>query len=268
MKKIWLVSLFFVWTMAQAAEDLKSFPVFAGTMVEMSWPQVQEAADDRSVVIFPVSVVEEHGPQLDLGPDIYQAAALALGLKRELSKRGVPTVVAPPFFWGVVTTAGTFPGSFSLMPNTVKQVLAEIASNLGNFGFDEIYVVNVHGELAHLKTLEEAAASIRENQNLKFHIVRDLPGVNAPKPQGRGLVQYRPEIHAGAHETKTIRDLFPKSVNVEKARTLRPQTTVSPLGYIGDPASFEQGDGLDLLEQQIAYDAERILSFRKQFATE
>jgi len=53
---------------------------------------------------------------------------------------------------------------------------------------------------------------------------------------------FQPDAHAGATETAVALKYFPGEVNTEVARTLKPQATWHPLGYVGDPANFDKVD--------------------------
>ncbi len=55
-----------------------------------------------------------------------------------------------------------------------------------------------------------------------------------------GHEPFRPDYHAGATETALVWAYHPDKVNVEMAKKLKPQSSFDdPLGYVGDPASFE-----------------------------
>jgi creatinine amidohydrolase len=87
--------------------------IFKDTMVDMTWPEVKKAAENGAIVLFPIAVVEEHGPHMDLSPDIYQTCLGCRFLKQELEKKGIHSVIAPPYYWGINAATGRFPGSFT-----------------------------------------------------------------------------------------------------------------------------------------------------------
>ena len=48
------------------------------------------------------------------------------------------------------------------------------------------------------------------------------------------------DIHAGASETAKMLAYFPEEVDTKIAKTLKPSREFGPLGYWGDPASYDQ----------------------------
>lgn len=53
--------------------------------------------------------------------------------------------------------------------------------------------------------------------------------------------KFRPDYHAGADETALMWEFYPDAVDTARAKRLKPQSSpdFEPLGYVGDPASFE-----------------------------
>lgn len=121
----------------------------------MTWPEVERAAKDGAIVLLPTGVIEEHGPHLRLDTDTYMAYLRCKLIRRELEKRGIKTIIAPPFYWGVNHATGAFPGSFSSRPETVKAVIYDLLSSLKRWGFESVFVVNNHGDFYHNKAIIE-----------------------------------------------------------------------------------------------------------------
>jgi creatinine amidohydrolase/Fe(II)-dependent formamide hydrolase-like protein len=53
-------------------------------------------------------------------------------------------------------------------------------------------------------------------------------------------IQKHQDPHAGAFETAEMAAFYPQNVNLEVAKTLKPSTYFDPLGYWGDPASYDE----------------------------
>lgn len=249
--------------------------IFEKTMVNMNWQQVEKAGKEKQPVLFPLGVIEEHGPHIPLGSDIYWSYALCRMVKDKLMSLGGDAVIAPPYYWGVNYCTGAFPGSFSLKPETMKQVLGEIFENLKAFGFEEVYCFNYHGDAKHIGVIVEAIKEARKKLEINCRLVLEgmdleLHGwqgdeefllVSNPlypmewfaeqEPSEQGLL----DIHAGAFETAVMHYFVPDLVNLEKACQLKSSSLnregmkkwlqggnaakeVVPLGYAGNPAGY------------------------------
>ena len=246
------------------------------TMVTENWKEIQKAGEKKLPVLFPLGVIEEHGPHLPLGADIYWSYSMCRMVKEQLKSKGKECVIAPPYYWGVNYCTGAFPGSFSLKPDTMKQVLFEIFENLKGFGFEEVYCFSYHGDSYHVKTITEAiqrankelgirARLVLESMDLRlygwqgtedFLVVSEpdypMEWFEEPEPAEQGLW----DIHAGAFETAVMNVFCPEQVNLGMARGLKSSSLsneglkkwlqggeatkeVVPLGYAGNPAGYE-----------------------------
>lgn len=214
--------------------------IFTDTMVEMTWIEVNEAAERGDSVIFPIAVVEAHGPHMDLSPDIYIAYLFSKFLKNNLLEKGINTIIAPPYYWGINSATGKYPGSFTVRPETFKAILFDIFASLKQWGFSKVFIINSHGDSIHTKVIEEAIKEIMNHMDIQIYNMGnlDVKVSNAPTfPQVLGG-RFEPDIHAGAIETATMATFYPQKVNKELALKLEPQSDFDPLAYCGDPAKF------------------------------
>ncbi len=230
--------------------------IFKDTLVDLSWPQVKEAGQRHALVIFPMAVVEEHGPHLDLSPDIYLTCLFARNMKAQLAARGIEAVIAPPYYFGINTDTGAFPGSFSVRPETMKAVFQDAVGNLGRWGFERVFLANLHGDRLQRKTVSEIAQELTATGPVKVYDIGPLLAGPFPPPKPG---KFAPDYHAGADETKAMWDYYPARVNPKVAKTLEPQKTFQPRGFAGDPAHFmEYGAGREVIELLGQRAAERI----------
>lgn len=228
---------------ANSGEFQPDLSIFKDTVVEMTWPEVRKAAENGAVVLFPIGVVEEHGPHLDLSPDIYISCLTCRLIKSELTRKGIPAVIAPPFYWGINQSTGHFPGSFTVQPETMKAVIADTIRCMKNWGFNKFFCFNSHGDSQHKLVLESALADLRHEgieaysgYSLSTKVsIKDLPPYPAPRPG-----KFNPDYHAGADETGLMWAFYPQLVRADVAATLKPQRSFfEPLGYVGDPANYK-----------------------------
>ncbi len=78
----------------------KGYSVFDGTMVDMTYVEIERAAEEKTVILLPTGVIEEHGPHLPLGVDVYGSYLIAKVTRAELNRKGIRSLIAPPFYWG------------------------------------------------------------------------------------------------------------------------------------------------------------------------
>ena len=125
---------FFTLTLTVAAE---SNPL---VLQEMSWKDVQAYLKTGDMVIIPLGSTEQHGPHLPLGTDTYEALEIC---KKISAQTGV--VVAPVLWIGYSQYHSGFPGTLSLRPETLEQVLFESVEMLMKYGFRRFMFFNYHG---------------------------------------------------------------------------------------------------------------------------
>jgi len=251
--------------------------VFHETMVDMNWQEVEKAAKDGAVVLMTTAVIEEHGPHMTCGTDAYLGYLLCKLTRRELESRGVRTLVAPPFFWGINQTTHVFPGTFTVSPETMKALLGDILSSLKSMGFTNIFNINAHMDSVHTRTVLAAIIDAQKNLGLNVRYVFAEEDARASGLTGEPppfiLLHKMPatsekktdvlDMHAGTFETAMMAAYFPGQVNTALARTLQPTRVtaqqarewvkdarkVTPLGYVGDPASFNVAEARTFVER-------------------
>lgn len=218
-----------------------SFSVFENTMVETTWQEVQEAADRGAVVLLPIGIIEGHGPHLDLSADFYLSTLNCRFLKQELEDKNIEALIAPPFYWGISQDVAKYAGTFSVRPETMKGLLADVLTSLKSWGFRRVFVQNAHGDPLHIECIKAAIEEANEAPDFRVYFMWEL-GIEVESsirlPQMRED-RYQPDYHAGAVETAQMAAFFPEKVRKDVAKTLKPCDSFHPLAYCGDPASFD-----------------------------
>ncbi len=255
-----------------------SYSIFDETMVGMPWPDIEKAIEQGAISLLPTGVIEEHGPHMSLGVDTYCSYLLCKLTRRELETKGIKTLIAPPYYWGMNNATGSFPGSFTVRKETMKSVLYDILASMRRWGLTYVFNINWHGDYDHNVTIMEAVKEARINTGIRAYCVLDtnhakrfgLTGKEhhlilwrnseAPKLRSESL-----QIHADMSETSAMAHYFPDQVNIELTKTLKSTNLtfndllvwrqgwgdarkVTPLGYFGDPASFDPMIGKQLME--------------------
>src|SRR5512146_2007909 len=149
------------------------YSIFQGTMADLTWPEIEQAAKDNTPVLFPIGVIEEHGPHLPLGTDTYLTYQFAHLTKQELETRGQAILIVPPYYWGLNISTGSFPGSFTVQPETMRAVLHDTFQCLSKWNFKQVFTLNLHGDYTHGRTLLEAVQAARHDLKLDVRNILD-----------------------------------------------------------------------------------------------
>jgi creatinine amidohydrolase len=267
---------------AQSAK-FNGYSIFHETMVDMTWQEIKKAAEKNLPVLIPIAVIEEHGPHMSSGVDTYLGYEVCRQVRRELAKQGVEALIAPPFYWGINSATNVFPGSFTVRKETMKALLKDIHTSFKSWGFTDIYHFIAHGDGQHNQTTFESVIENRKSLNMNLYIMfsednlqrSGLTGkepfllVHKSAPMEMG--QYA-DLHAGRWETGAVAAYFPELLNEDIARKQKPTTLgwtqlgewvsdimkTTPLGYLGDPASFSMEEGKKSIETDCKFIADAI----------
>lgn len=254
-----------------------NYSIFDDTMVDMNWMEIEKKGKEKVPVLFPLGVIEEHGPHLPLGTDIYWSYAICKKIKDVLKSKKTDSLIAPPYYWGINHCTGTFSGSFSVKPKTMIMILVDIFENLHQFGFNQVYCVNYHGDPLHVKSIIDSIKLAREKFNMNIRLLIEPYDLSSYGLSGKEEyillddAEYSPDlfveddesqrnlldIHAGALETAVMRCFFPDSVCKDIVQELKSNSltmselstwlaggkdvrNVVPLGYAGNPAGYKK----------------------------
>ena len=103
-----------------------------------------QAVRDTGVCILVLGVVEKHSEHLPLGTDFLNGHKLAC-----LAAEQAPAVVFPPFYFGQIYEARCFPGTITLKPALLMELIQGVLDEIGRNGFTKIILLNAHGGNTH-----------------------------------------------------------------------------------------------------------------------
>ena len=103
--------------------------------------------------------------------DIYISYLIAKLVKGRLETKGIQSLIAPPYYWGINKLTGCFPGSFSVRPETMKALLVDTLSSLKKWGVDYVFNINWHGEYSHNIAILEAVKEARAATGIKAYYI-------------------------------------------------------------------------------------------------
>jgi creatinine amidohydrolase len=157
----------------------------------------------------------------------------------------------------------------------MKALLYDILASLESWGFTEIFNINWHNDGSHRVALMQAMIEARSKLGINAYCVLSEDDIARFQLTGNEeflIVHKSPpvdvspgeylDIHAGSDETGLMAAYFPDQVDTILARTLEPTNLtdrdvaewlndarrVTPLGYFGDPASYNIAEATEFYE--------------------
>lgn len=116
-----------------------------------TWPEVEAYLEQSKGIILPIGSTEQHGPTGLIGTDAICAEAIAKGVG-EATK----AIVGPTINVGMALHHTAFPGTISLRPSTMIQLIRDYVTCLTKAGFTKFFFINGHG--GNIATLKAAFA--------------------------------------------------------------------------------------------------------------
>jgi creatinine amidohydrolase/Fe(II)-dependent formamide hydrolase-like protein len=171
---------------------------------ELSWAEAETYFKSNDMVIVPLGSTEQHGPHLPLGTDYYEA----LGISQIISEQ-TGVLVVPVIFAGYSEYHSGFPGTLSIKPETMEQILFECVEFLIGYGISKIMFFNYHGG----NNIVQERLIHRINHNTEAIALAIGVGSSLQQSSETGM-----DWHAGVSETSIMLHLRPDLVKIENAR--------------------------------------------------
>jgi creatinine amidohydrolase len=256
----------------------EGYSIFHETMADMTYPEIEDAARRGAVVLWALGVIEEHGPHLPLATDVYVPCSTLREARTILAQRGIESVIAPPFYWGINAATAAFAGSFIVRPETMIELMKDVFRSLRKDGFDTVFCLSGHGDAAHNSVLFDGVKAGREYGPIESCMLVSPAfakrfGIDPADPHvallesAPGEPQQYVDVHAGNGETSMIWAKYPNVVRTEIVPTLAPtnygiddlmewrkgdQHAVrkTPRGYLGDPAAANPQRGHEIVHNE------------------
>lgn len=116
-----------------------------------TWLEVEAYLKQSQGIILPIGSTEQHGPTGLIGTDAICAEAIANGVGE-----ATQALVAPTINVGMALHHTAFPGTISLRPSTMIQLIRDYVTSLVKAGFTKFFFINGHG--GNIATLKAAFA--------------------------------------------------------------------------------------------------------------
>ncbi|MCY7420326.1 MAG: creatininase family protein [Chitinophagaceae bacterium] len=180
-------------------------------LVASDWSKALQQSD--STCILPIGILEKHGPHAPIGSDLIHVREWAArATKKEYA------VVFPDYFYGQINEARHQPGTFSLPPTVVWDLLDATCTEIARNGFKKIVIINGHGGNPNLL---QYFVQTQLDKKRDYAVYFFTPGRDsAYNSKVTGLRKSDPasDQHAGENETSTLLYLRPELVKMDSAK--------------------------------------------------
>jgi len=221
---------------------------------KMVWPEVESALENGTrTAIVSVGSIEQHGPHLPLNMDTLDGDELS----RRIAEKLGDALAAPTIRPGCSGHHMEFPGTITIPPETLMDVIRGYCRSLDEHGFEHIVLIPTHGgNFGPVKTVapdvaREIEATVIPLADLDEHMQLLNDGLSEA-----GIDYDQDVIHAGAAETAMVlainedlvrlQDIEPgPEGEISTARLLSEGfKTITENGVLGDPneATAEAGE--------------------------
>ncbi|MFP3090662.1 creatininase family protein [Treponema sp. TIM-1] len=197
---------------------------------DLSWPEFAEAIALDDLIILPVGSTEEHGPQSPLGTDFFIADALA----RAIGKKA-DALVAPAIPIGNAQGLIDFPGTISIDPAILTDLVFEVCENFVRHGAGRFFFVNGHG--GNNGALRHAATALYEKYGV--FVASSEWWQLMPK-----ISEYKAHDHGGKFETSMMMAIDESIVDLTKADTKQIEKLTDKITF--DYGFFYRGAAVSL----------------------
>ncbi|MAR07978.1 MAG: creatininase [Cyanobium sp. NAT70] len=195
----------------------------------LSAPLAAAAAQQcGSTLIWPFGACEQHGPHLPLVTDALFADRILDGVIEQLPE-DLPLWRLPLQAIGVSPEHADFPGTLSLPPTLLLQMVESIGSQLAEMGWRRLVLFNAHG--GQIALLQVAARELHHRNPsmavLPCFLWSGVKGLSSLIP----AEELEHGLHAGQAETSLMLHLAPDLVGRERPVDGLDMTQTPPSGW-------------------------------------
>ncbi|HZW58009.1 MAG TPA: creatininase family protein [Nitrososphaerales archaeon] len=185
---------------------------------EMTWEEAKKAYQEYDFVALVCASHEQHSTHLPLLTDSIIGEYFANRLAEEAEREGIIILLLPTLWLGYSEEHANFPGTVTLSPHTLEDILLDVARSLKRHGVKRFLVINSHG--GNFPVVQLAVDRIERDIGLQAHLLNWTSFGDYPKS---AVASERPEPlkinHAGDSETAMLMCARPDLVRSEKMRT-------------------------------------------------
>lgn len=195
---------------------------------ELTSSDFARAVRETGVCLVAMGVVEKHSEHMPLGTDFLNGHRICC-----LAAEQEPAVVFPPFYFGQIYEARCFPGTLTLKPSLLIELIQAVFEEIGRNGFNKIVIWNAHGGNNHLLPFLAQCTLWEEKPYSLYLPLTDV----APEEREQWQAVLETSYHGHACECETSMSLanHPHLVKMERL----PAEPAMPLGRMQNlPSTF------------------------------
>jgi len=204
---------------------------FSYCMGDLAFPDVQEYLKHCDIILIPMASMEQHGPHLPLFTDTIGSLEItrrAAGLARVLYTPPVWTGYSPQH----MRNAGGGTGTITVRPQTLLNLMHDIARSCIHHGFNKLIFVNGHG--SNIKIIDPLLRKLRYDTGALISFYK--PYAERYMGMIKDVLENPPEETPGWHsselETAQVLAHNPKLVRMDRAvKTIAHKPAWLPEGF-------------------------------------
>ncbi len=175
----------------------------------LTWEEIKQKTEESGrTIVLPFGSTEQHGTHLPVGTDTMIATALA-----ESAARRTNVLVAPPLWFGWSPHHMVLPGTITIRPEVLIEVVYDVVKSLNQHGFDKFIFLNGH-RIVNIAWLQIAGERVKRELGVKVSLFDPAyMSQEIVESLGWGEVGHAEEI-----ESSHMWHCYPELVKMERAR--------------------------------------------------
>jgi creatinine amidohydrolase/Fe(II)-dependent formamide hydrolase-like protein len=190
---------------------------------ELTTTQLQALDKAKTVVLLPGGILEQHGPYLPVFSDGYWNERLTDTIGKTVSATGdwnvliFPTIPIGNSGANDIGERYSFPGTYTVRFETLRSIFMDLAIELGEQGFRNIFIIHSHGAPNHQRALDQAADFFNETYKGKMVNLMGISALQLSWFDAANAKEQEKEdgmkMHGGMSETSSMLYLVPHLVD-------------------------------------------------------
>lgn len=175
----------------------------------LTWEEVdQKIVESQKTIILPVGSTEQHGHHLPVGTDTMVAMAIA-----ESAARLSNVLIAPPLWFGWSPHHMILPGTITIRPEILIEVVYDMVQSLKSHGFERFIFLNGH-RIVNISWLQIVGEKVKRELGVKVFLFDPAyMSKSLIASLGWGEVGYAEEI-----ESSQMWHYYPELVKMDRAK--------------------------------------------------
>jgi creatinine amidohydrolase len=214
-------------------------------LADLPYPDIQEYLKTKDGIMIPMASTEQHGPHLPLKTDTVTAEEVARRVSEKIQ------VMYTPCIWTGYSPQhmhkpGLGRGTITVRPETLLNLMYDVARSLIHHGFNRIFFINGHG--SNIKVVDPVLRKLRYETGALISFVK--PYMENYVGLMKGLMENPPEETPGWHASELETSQMLARDVVDGTQFVRMDRAEKTLVHIPAflPPSFGKNDGMPDVE--------------------